>query len=253
MIKFFRKIRHELIKEGNLKKYLIYSFGEILIVMIGILFAIQINNWNENRKNKQDGAYYLKKIESNLRSDIKLLNRYRWSNYDQINMLDSMLIILQQPNNFSTDLFKKNVKVFLHNKRFIPTKISFDNLVSSNNLGIISNQKLLEQIFEYYTKIESIEKIMEESYTYYNRNFIVPYLLSIDYWEYYGSRKKYDFSDVIEERPLIEYAKDIQFINSIRAQLLFLELQGEYYLELVMDAHNLVSSIADEIKPIFSF
>ena len=49
MIKFFRKIRRKLIDEGNLKRYLLYAFGEIFLVVIGILIALQINNWNQNR------------------------------------------------------------------------------------------------------------------------------------------------------------------------------------------------------------
>lgn len=50
MIKFFRKIRHKLLSEGKLKNYLAYALGEILLVMIGILLALQLNNWNEERK-----------------------------------------------------------------------------------------------------------------------------------------------------------------------------------------------------------
>lgn len=50
MIKFFRRIRQKLINEGNLKRYLIYAIGEILLVVIGILIALQLNTWNEHRK-----------------------------------------------------------------------------------------------------------------------------------------------------------------------------------------------------------
>lgn len=50
MIKFFRKIRHRLLSENKFSKYLLYAIGEIILVVIGILIALQINNWNENRK-----------------------------------------------------------------------------------------------------------------------------------------------------------------------------------------------------------
>lgn len=50
MLKFFRRIRQKLVREGNLKRYLIYAIGEILLVVIGILIALQVNNWNEERR-----------------------------------------------------------------------------------------------------------------------------------------------------------------------------------------------------------
>lgn len=50
MIKFFRKIRQNLLLEGKTGTYLKYAIGEILLVVIGILIALQVNNWNEGRK-----------------------------------------------------------------------------------------------------------------------------------------------------------------------------------------------------------
>lgn len=49
MIKFFRKIRQKLLSENNFNKYLVYAIGEIVLVVIGILIALQINNWNQKR------------------------------------------------------------------------------------------------------------------------------------------------------------------------------------------------------------
>ena len=50
MIKFFRKIRHKLLSDNKFSKYLVYAIGEIVLVVIGILIALSINNWNENNK-----------------------------------------------------------------------------------------------------------------------------------------------------------------------------------------------------------
>lgn len=66
MIKFFRKIRQKLLDEGNLKRYLVYAIGEILLVVIGILIALQINNWNENRKQLAKSHEILGEIKENL-------------------------------------------------------------------------------------------------------------------------------------------------------------------------------------------
>ena len=52
MIKFFRKIRQRLLTENKFSKYLLYAIGEIALVMIGILLALQVNDWNETKKNE---------------------------------------------------------------------------------------------------------------------------------------------------------------------------------------------------------
>lgn len=54
MIKFFGKIRQKLIEKFKIQSYFVYAFGEIVLVVIGILIALQINNWNENRKQEND-------------------------------------------------------------------------------------------------------------------------------------------------------------------------------------------------------
>jgi hypothetical protein len=54
MINFFRKIRYDLLGENKTGKYFKYAIGEIVLIVIGILIALSINNWNENRKEKRN-------------------------------------------------------------------------------------------------------------------------------------------------------------------------------------------------------
>jgi hypothetical protein len=68
MIKFFRKIRKNLIKERKTSKYFKYALGEIVLVVIGILIALQINNWNEDRKDNSEEQ----KILINLNTEFRL-------------------------------------------------------------------------------------------------------------------------------------------------------------------------------------
>ena len=71
MIKFFRKIRRRLLTENRLGKYLLYALGEITLVMIGILLALQVSDWNEHRKNQIEQYFLLNKLEFDIRSDIE--------------------------------------------------------------------------------------------------------------------------------------------------------------------------------------
>ncbi|EDP72033.1 hypothetical protein FBALC1_13067 [Flavobacteriales bacterium ALC-1] len=69
MIKFFRKIRYNLLETGKTTEYFKYAIGEIILVVIGILIALQINNWNENRKERIKEKEYLTRLKEDLISD----------------------------------------------------------------------------------------------------------------------------------------------------------------------------------------
>ena len=69
MLIFFRRIRKGLLGNGATSKYLLYAIGEIALVVVGILIALQINNWNEERKFTKTEAYTLNEILSNLEED----------------------------------------------------------------------------------------------------------------------------------------------------------------------------------------
>ena len=79
MIKFFRKIRQKLISKNKFSKYLIYAIGEIILVVIGILIALGINNWNEaNKKDTEEREYLtnlLAEFETN-QEELKRINAY---------------------------------------------------------------------------------------------------------------------------------------------------------------------------------
>ncbi|GAA4806689.1 DUF6090 family protein [Litoribaculum gwangyangense] len=73
MIKLFRNIRKTLINEGKTYNYIKYAIGEIILVMIGILLALQINNWNENRKDTLKEVANLKSLKSELEISLEEL------------------------------------------------------------------------------------------------------------------------------------------------------------------------------------
>jgi len=76
MLKFFRTIRKKLIEQNNVRKYLLYAIGEILLVVIGILIALQINNWNENRKTDDKVHSNLLALKDDLVKDTLLITEY---------------------------------------------------------------------------------------------------------------------------------------------------------------------------------
>ena len=83
MLKYFRRTRQKLFVEGSAKRYFFYAVGEIILVVIGILIALQINNWNENRKDKILEKEYLNRLLSDIEFDQQWLKTYTLDRYDK--------------------------------------------------------------------------------------------------------------------------------------------------------------------------
>tara|TARA_Y100000034_G_scaffold19800_1_gene22513 strand:- start:55817 stop:56539 length:723 start_codon:yes stop_codon:yes gene_type:complete len=96
MIQFFRKIRQKLLSEGKTGKYFKYAIGEIILVVIGILIALQINNWNENKKLNKRELSLLSELKTNLEINISNLKS---DIQTQIKSIKSFDYILSLPNN----------------------------------------------------------------------------------------------------------------------------------------------------------
>ena len=73
MIRFFRVLRQRLLAENRVSRYLLYALGEIALVMVGILLALQVNNWNEARKDRAFLDFSLQEIHSDLKSDLRII------------------------------------------------------------------------------------------------------------------------------------------------------------------------------------
>ena len=174
MIKFFRRIRRKLLDEGNLKGYVVYAFGEILLVVIGILIALQINNWNEERKNKIKEIEYLKALQKEfhlnlfeLERDIKGLKRIRGNIKEAIKYTGPVDVEI---NNM--ELSKLIRAVFAENTEYEPQIGVVEGIINSGNLNRISNEELrsnlagwnawLSIIRKHETVIEEYRSVIKE-------------------------------------------------------------------------------------------
>lgn len=95
MIKFFRKIRQKLLSENKFSKYLLYAIGEIILVVFGILIALQINNWNQNRSERQVEKRLLLELYNNLEYNEQRLNLDIKEEFKSIHSVKQVLKILE--------------------------------------------------------------------------------------------------------------------------------------------------------------
>ncbi|MDF0706038.1 DUF6090 family protein [Flagellimonas okinawensis] len=144
MIRFFRKIRQRWLNENKFTKYLLYAIGEIFLVVIGILLALQINNWNDRRKEKQKETFILKDLHQEFASNKKLLDSiitYHKQTFKSAEYLKSQLPIdvnsIDNLDSLSYHLFTVSF-AYTYN----PSTGIINSLLNNSSIEIISNDEL---------------------------------------------------------------------------------------------------------------
>lgn len=95
MLRFFRQIRQRLLTQNEFSKYLLYGIGEILLVVIGILIALQVDNWNEDRKEKELYLTYLFRLQSDYDSLLSQLQEARSFNEELVELANYQIDFLE--------------------------------------------------------------------------------------------------------------------------------------------------------------
>ena len=147
MIKFFRKIRQDLLSKGKTGKYLKYAVGEIVLVVIGILIALQLNNLNENRKNNVFEKEILTQIQENLKND-KLALEEIVTNFSKA-VKSSEKILNSEVSQKTEDSINIWLGAIIQFDRFQPLTNAYE-VLKSNGLDKISNKKLRFLLGRYY-------------------------------------------------------------------------------------------------------
>lgn len=159
MIKFFRKIRARLLSENKVGNYLAYAVGEILLVVIGILIALNINNWNTNRLNKKIEQEYLTGLRDNISSDIRELERHFRTDTIKLNAYTYLIKeFSSNPMNLNDTLIIASIYPTLRTNWFEGNNVIFDDLKSSGRMNMISSKIIRNQIQVYYRLFEEIVK-----------------------------------------------------------------------------------------------
>ncbi|MCK0179062.1 DUF6090 family protein [Flavobacteriaceae bacterium S0862] len=181
MIKFFRQIRKDLMEKNKTGKYLKYAIGEIVLVVIGILIALSINNWNEDKKNINQAKKHLKTISLNLKDDIKQAE----------NLLAETGTALEYANTFLSQ-FKtlkpvdNNIQMYLiylmYERNLEVNESGFNALINSNGMSFI-DENLQIKILDYYRHIEQL-KSREINANSEIKSQFEPYVKTNYYWIY---------------------------------------------------------------------
>ncbi len=155
MLKLFRKIRLRLLSENRARQYLLYALGEIILVVIGILIALQLNNWNEARKDRKNEE----QVVLNLYEELGENYNYSQDVLKEIDIrLASTMNLMKYTQEVNASISNKTfdsimVRAFLLNS-YTPVKADLERVLGSSQIDLIQSSELQERLSDYKTSIE---------------------------------------------------------------------------------------------------
>lgn len=175
MIKFFRRIRQQLISQNRFSKYLIYAIGEIVLVVIGILIALAINNHNENLKDIQQEQVILKQLKEDYKANLlQLENKIEMRRKlirESLNILD----LSSKEITISEDSLSTIFATFFMDPTFDPIK---NDVVNSGDIKLIRNDSLKQMLSHWTSDIAAYKESEIIQHDHYITE-IIPYMKEV--------------------------------------------------------------------------
>lgn len=208
MIRLFASIRRSLLHHGQTVKYLKYALGEIILVMIGILLALQVNNWNEKRKDLKQGESLLHNIRLEFLQNQQLLDTVLALNQKAY---EANRVLLDLMGTGAASLAEQNLDSLLYfalnNESYLPARHTIDDALRSGRIDLIENEKIKNTLLQWGTDLELIQnyKIIQ---TNWQNQQMLPFMnrhISLRQTERYGGNPWYRPSKIpFEYGPLFE-------------------------------------------------
>lgn len=231
MIHLLKKIRRKLLAEKRLSNYVLYAIGEILLVVIGIVLAIQFSNWNAKKAEIKKEIWYLDNMANDMFNQQQELNYLKDYYINSLSISKNILIDLYKKKSFKSidSLFFKLNELKISDP-FPNVDNTYKELVSSGQVALIENDDLILDIIDFYIYNEKLENYFKTSQE------------RIFYGEIYGVLNKYAPID------LSEYTNDDNILleDSKTTNYIFNELEiPKNKLELTNAIKNKIIIISD--------
>jgi len=203
--------------QNKFTNYIIYAIGEIILVVIGILIALQINNWNENRKDRATEAVYLRELledfEINLQKSKQVTSRIE----EVLPRLTGLLeqSALEQPT-ISVDSMNDAFRLLNSMPAYSSTDRAYNNLIGSGDFKLITNAEIKTAIADYYKALD-IVKLVQNTHEMELVNAFQPYFMEyLDFQAVSMIRvENYTLPEPVEKDKILSVFHDRKFRNII--------------------------------------
>lgn len=240
MVKFFRRIRLKMLENGRLKNYLLYAFGEIILVVLGILIALEINNWNEDRKNMEKEELILREILHSLAQDSINMEKYI-QRIDTSTKASKILLTLPEYNDSLINDFVNSIASVV----IVPTNAAFEQL-KSTGMDIVKNDSLRQLIVTYYdVTSKNVQEKLRTNLGEYNTKVMLPF--------YYENFKFVSSDTTFSDLKFIpkSYSKLIKnpdYYTTLVFKYIYNEQERIGLIKLRDDIYKLMAAVREELE-----
>ena len=224
-----------MIQENNVKKYLLYAIGEILLVMIGITLAFQVDNWNESREKKIAEIRTYENIRNQINGDKELIqNQIDYNNYYMAQFEYARKIIMTNDRS-QMDTLGVIVGNLTNYSDFDREGNIYETLVNSGEIQLLRNQRIVDRI-----------RVLEQRYNYINRMESIHYDVMIDYTAR-SITPVINFASAEVIKPELIFTHEFQNLIFLLVQIM--REKDNTYLSAINEIDGILALIEEELKP----
>ena len=164
MLFLLRQIRRKLLTENKVTTYLLYAIGEILLVVAGILIAMSIDDWSEQKKLLNQEGEYIRRLIAENKQDLETFALFKKDVETSLSSIDSFCVALKDPASSDEHLMATIKQYMLFGSlvpNFTSSRSTFDDLSSTGNLRVISNSILRNKVVQHYAEIQKVQERMK--------------------------------------------------------------------------------------------
>ena len=243
MFYFLKKNRIKTIANNKLAKYGKYALGEILLVVIGILLALQINSCNQKLIDNKKQDRFLKNIKIDIQSQLKYIDAQISFEIKQKERVDEILNGYYKKSKFEFDsIFFNNTSRLIGRKTFNRNDPTYTALVSTGNISLIKDEKLKSSIFEYYQALEQLENMLRYNNTLYVDQIYKPIILKTSF--YYN--KNLGWNDKLKKIAINNIKKEeneLEMANAISHRAVLANNNIRYLKKIETSTKNILSKL----------
>ena len=247
MLRFFQHIRKTLMEQNKVKTYLLYALGEILLVVIGILIALQVNNWNQIRMAEQELQLYFRQIHNELSSDIPAQEEFIERNVIIIQNNTRSLHLLNSGNPDSLKQLQYTLGAFVTSWSSTISYPILTEFIENGHLSRVSNQELKQKIFEFNSGLEFITSFDSYNQNQYQHN-IEPFVArSFNYQQVALDQYQQWLVPGGPETDFIELGNNLELWNLITLKLELASQYNDYLKKFLIEIKELNELLEQEI------